>query len=504
MILLNDKSDFPRLSPRPSLLNLVEKVGGRRKSMQPQGAPGSDRDLFTNAKDSPKKGILKFRARSNSESGRGTLNSPDDVLTHHGGIGDVGAFSGLNTPIVINRKSSLSSPIMANHVRNILNSLEDRVNQMNGSCSRMGSGRGSIDANSIAEEVEDICPARRFGRRVHSIDETTERELERDYKSISYASKRRASLQPQKCVDEDDMVLVEIKPLAGPSSLFKPPGLQAPGGPSTCQSIKAVIETKGEIAPVHSQKFSPTTIQIDPPSVNSSYSLSSSASSHSSNNKHSSSEHPRLGVSPTMGISPYGKKSPQDAPVIPHSCGTTSGVWDPRIVASPSSETVVPEREIQPNDYEMTTMPVAAVLKPKTLRTPSDIENQNSLTESLDICESQSNDAGTRNTSIEEIEDDFDNSGNVLSISNTDGSVLSGTCLQSELKQTHAKPDFTQKMEGAKGNGSACAVSTESNGTVGKCSRNMKDGKQYSSAKCSSVETSEIELKSDSVSNLLS
>lgn len=502
VILLNDKSDFPRLSPRPSLLNLVDKVGGRRKSMQQQLAPSTERDLCALAKDSPKKGILKFRARSNSESGRGALSSPLDG-PHLNGILDGSGYSGLSTPIIINRKSSLSSPVMANHVRNILNSLEDRVNQMNGSCSRV-SGRGSIDAESIAEEEEDFCPARRFGRRVHSIDETAG---SREHKMFSSASKRRASLQHQRCVDEDDGDSFLMKTFRAASSYAPPSCSRELRGGSSSNNLTASTDSLNVCPQLHSPRIIPTTIQVDPPSIHSSYSLSSSASSSSNfSNRIASSEPYRLGATTSLGIVSNGKISPQSPDLIFYS--SLAGVLEtkePSRSVTPSSRSATPESQIQTFDApEQTCTPATASLKPKTVRTPSDIENQNNITlsESSDICESQSNDADTRNTSIEEI-DDFDTYDTVVTISNTDDSVISGTSSQADLKQLHTKPDGSLQATNTTKVLSSPSSSKESNGTVGKSPKSPTEARMYSSAKCTSADIPDSSLKSDSVSNLL-
>ncbi|XP_059178890.1 uncharacterized protein LOC131958022 [Physella acuta] len=435
VILLNDKSDFPRLSPRPSLLNLAADKFGRRKSMLPQCLTGMDRDMcltgmdrdmcLTNSKDSQAKGILKPRARSNSESGRGTLSSPEDPPTHSHLMAEEKCYGGLNTPIIINRKSSLSSPIMATHVRNILNSLEDRCNQMNGSCSRIPGGRGSLDAGSLTEEKE--VTTKRWERRVHSIDESPHE---------AYSCSRRASLQPQHCVDEDDGVL-------------PPVGFLSTGSPSARGlSLTSSALEAGENSSLQTPRFFiPTTIQIDPPSNNSNYSLTSSSSSGS--NKSTRYEQKRI---TTSGNTNYGSISSKEAPtstvveinsqnansctppdVALHPVSTEAPKNFPRSSASPprlssAGDAVLPVSGTPTGAGNYPASPSPNHLKPKTLRTPSDIENENNLTqsESSDVCESRSNDDVTRNTSIEEIDDEFDNTESIVSISEKDAAVLSG------------------------------------------------------------------------------
>ena len=520
VILLNDKSDFPRLSPRPSLLNLVEKVGGRRKSMQPQCLASADRDMFLACKDT-RKGIFKTRARSNSESGRGTLSSPEDCATGGGVLGAMGqynhqnslgeggsAYSGLNTPIVIDRKASLNSPMMASHVRHILNSLDAKVNQMNGSGGRLGGGRNSLDADSIAEEGpttdkrrgssledgDDGCSTKSGGsstgggnrrnssawsqRLVDSIEETAEGPTNAATKSdpttvpVGLRNKRRASLQPQRCVDEDDADILNarrtftlpdseyINPYAGNGSSFNndihsgmnkispqkhgcgdSPNKTSPWSPtarrtSSSSQVSVMPQPGGQF-------FPPTTIHVDPPSTTSNYSLSSSTGS--------------AGAGTARGISPIAEQSldgsSQSVAGPYEGCDSANQLTtlckapqvsredednDGRAVRAASDDSAVemeplsprlqgrdsPNNQVQTKESspiesagktfgreleskpanqkssvisaegrDSTPRPVGVSLKPKTLRTPSDIENQNNLTVT---------EPGSRTSSIEE------------------------------------------------------------------------------------------------------
>ncbi|GFO26938.1 voltage-gated hydrogen channel 1 [Plakobranchus ocellatus] len=505
VILLNDKSDFPRLSPRPSLLNLVEKVGGRRKSMQPQSLASADRDMFLACKDSTRKGIFKARARSNSESGRGTLSSPEDGgagggflgaaghYNHQNSVGEAGSvYSGLNTPIVIDRKSSLSSPMMAGHVRHILNSLDAKMNQMNGSGGRLGGGRNSLDADSIAEEggevrtmdrrssaddVEDRDSTNSHSsstngnrrnssgwsqRRVDSIEEDVESatpatrheaEVIHHDRSALYnlRNKRRASLQHQRCVDVDDTdLLAARRTFTLPESEFIYPynhtgshqnnddrTTNNNSGSSACRppSCSTVI-----VPQKNCQYFPPTTIRVDPPSTTSNYSLSSSTGSGAAaarevspipecelemKSLHSSSQSVReYEASPTFsGTSQHLEISAQEpialgrAPLA--SCDDESGDSDDKNDRLISQAPQLPlteqdgwnvscvEKDLENDKAKYTSTsndpftadhskvsdmqtqssldssnppPAGASVKPKTLRTPSDIENQNNLT----------------------------------------------------------------------------------------------------------------------------
>lgn len=171
--------------------------------MQPQCLSSTDRDLFlkTGPKDGGKRGlgILKTRARSNSESGRGTMSSPEDSSVRHQSSLGESRVSGLSTPVVIDRKSSINSPVIANHVKNILSSLEGSVptaqdseqypyDKENGGRVARGVGRRSLDE-------EKIC-----------LDDKHKRPLEINgvASARSATNKRRGSLQPQKHIDEDD------------------------------------------------------------------------------------------------------------------------------------------------------------------------------------------------------------------------------------------------------------------------------------------------------------
>ncbi|GFS15675.1 voltage-gated hydrogen channel 1 [Elysia marginata] len=541
VILLNDKSDFPRLSPRPSLLNLVDKVSARRKSMQPQCLASADRDLFLACKDNSRKGFFKARARSNSESGRGTLSSPDDCgasggilgamgqYNHQNSLGEGGsAYSGLNTPIVIDRKASLSSPMMAGHVKHILHSLDAKINQMNGSGGRLVGPRNSVDADSIAEEgstvdrkrgssledVDDGGSTKSGGssvgggnrrnssgwhqRRVDSIEEAVETSSP-DAKftttkaeqsvALGLRNKRRASLQPQRCVDEDDAdILSARRTFTLPESEFIDPysqnhnslhhngvsnasrvsvqgraGYMDRTGPWSQINLgqekarRPSVETSSSTSQVmvmpqtDSHYFTPTTIHVDPPSTTSNYSLSSSNGSAGANNLR--------GISPIAEQSINGssqsvsglydasetEKSTQEqnstiykAPLA--SCDADDEDYD-LVDNSECSATQEPSRpstklegmSVSDNSLDdkislssetakktlksetdvtcinnkntstgaadqgcaedKTSRPIGASLKPKTLRTPSDIENQNNLTIS---------EHGSRTSSIEE------------------------------------------------------------------------------------------------------
>lgn len=438
MILLNDKSDFPRLSPRPSLLNLVDKTE-RRKSMQP-GIQVNERELFLNTKDASKRGILKSRARSNSESGRGTLSSPEDGPGHQNSFGDGAGYSGLSTPIIINRKSSLNSPMMVNHIRNILNSLEDKVNQMNGSCNRSGGGRGSVDTDSIPEDAEGECAGHEFGRRVDSIEEQTEGPVDYDSSAMSYASKRRASLQPQKCVDEDDddglvgdrTLLVSASHRIPAASNKQTGSVLSAGG-----NANSAADSTGASPTIRHHQFIPTTIQIDPPSIHSNYSLSSSASSNSnSSNQITPIRQPMesdFTAPQTPRIIQIDAHDKQLYPLTTHS---RSGVTQNLNPPSPTTKVATidsydPQADIA-GQKRSEKIPSSAVanFKPKTLRTPSDVENQNNLTfsESTDISDSQSNELGTRDTYVEECEDNFDHTNGVAISDIPDPSISWKNC----------------------------------------------------------------------------
>uniref|UniRef100_A0A2C9M7V7 Voltage-gated hydrogen channel 1 n=1 Tax=Biomphalaria glabrata TaxID=6526 RepID=A0A2C9M7V7_BIOGL len=503
VILLNDKSDFPRLSPRPSLLNLAVDKLGRRKSMLPQCLTGGgDKEIYpNNSKDSLMKGATKQRARSNSESGRGTLSSPDESSANKNLLGEEKYYGGLNTPIIVNRKSSLSSPIMATHVRNILNSLEDKCNQMNGTCNRPGGGRGSIDSESIAEEKEPISS---WGRKVQSIDESSN-------EGISFSCSRRASLQPQQCVDEvdddDDIILPAIG--SGTSGATKK---------SSRNSLsKTIVITAPDSCTQQAHRFSiPTTIQIDPPSnSNSNYSLSSGSSSNNSNSGSNRNSYAEKAAAPcNLNISSSTEtsnlKAPhQDDSLLTQLTSIVSCTSDGPIVldqnptcascaSQPNSKpanTASFERKgsgsSQSSTHSATSTNVNN-LKPKTLRTPSDIENENNLTqtESSDVC--VSNEDCTRNTSIEEIEDEFDNSDSLVSISEKDAAVLSGSSLVSQHNDNNGL-DSSDTLQ------SSSPLSPDS----GKS--NIDDVTRRSGGMASFIVSAvDQDLSSDSTSNLLS
>ncbi|KAH9505066.1 hypothetical protein Btru_061612 [Bulinus truncatus] len=508
VILLNDKSDFPRLSPRPSLLNLAADKLGRRKSMLPQCISGGDKEIHpNNSKDSLTKGIMKQRARSNSESGRGTLSSPDEGSANKNLLGEEKYYGGLNTPIIVNRKSSLSSPIMASHVRNILNSLEDKCNQMNGSCNRAGGGRGSIDSESIAEE-----PVKTWNRRVQSIDESST-------EGITISCSRRASLQPQQCVDEaDDDDGYVILPAAGSVASKK----------SARSSLKkTIVISAPDCSTQQGHRFSiPTTIQIDPPSNNSNYSLSSSSSNsdcggyrNSYNEKQSSPL--KANITPVV-VSPSLKTPLKDDSLLTHFTNPA-----PNIVSTTTDCPAVLDQmpacascASQPGSKSMYTVScdrkescssqgsgqsVSSVnnLKPKTLRTPSDIENENNLTltESSDACESKSNEDCTRNTSIEEIEDDLGESDSLVSISEKDGAVVSGSSLVHHHNVTlHNTSDYCHEgMDSSDTLHSQSPLSSDSDKT------NVDDVTRRSGELTSFIVNAvDQDLNSDSTSNLLS
>lgn len=473
--------------------------------MQPPGVPSSgERDIFLNTKDSPKKWILKSRARSNSESGFGTLSSPDEAPVHQNSFGDGYAFSGLSTPIIINRKNSLNSPIMVNYVRNILNSLEDKINQMNSGCSRLGGGRGSIDADSIAEETEDLSVRKQTGRRVHSIEEKTEGIVENDSSGVSYISKRRASLQPQKCVDEDDLDEVGAGTLTSPpAGLFMPSDFN--------QSTFSVSTGSPDINPsVSGHKFIHTTIQIDPPSVQSNYSSSSSLSSNSKGSIHDSSLQQPLLVDPlTSGTSALEHNTPQaiqqqqvalDPPwETPSCCGTQTLTLE-----NVDSDKAVQRRDLAETHHEeIKPSSVSAAMKPKTLRTPSDIENQNSLiyVESVDICESENCGVSDRTMSVMEQEDHFGNAYNTVSITSLDEALTSETNGLLDLDQTLVNPDVSFYTDDPQ----AFSLVTVCNGNIGpgvESSRNSLNSKEsvvYPSPSGSSVDPPEYILNGNSV-----
>ena len=308
-----------------------------------------------------RKEIFKTRARSNSESGRGTLSSPEEcsgisgAIEHYQHQNSLGsAYSGLNTPIVIDRKASLNSPMIAGHVRHILNSLDVKMNQMNGSAGRLGGGRNSLDTDSIAEESstvdrkretsaddeDDGCSTKSGGssaeggnrrndcgwhqRRVHSIGEAVESTLpEPKYAATNpeqsgvpgLLKKRRASLQPQRCIDEDNANIVTTKrTFTLPESEYINPqanqhvsnvktedmilniskiSLQGRGpgdsltmtGPCTpsgfSQEIVRHTRREADVIVTHQiggHYFPPTTIQVEPPN-SSNYNLPSSTGS---------------------------------------------------------------------------------------------------------------------------------------------------------------------------------------------------------------------------------
>ena len=189
MLVLNDG-----MTPRPSLLSLVEKQG-RRRSMVPQFFSGLTRDMFGKDKEDPKKSFFGLRTRSNSESGRGTsASSPDEGQSLHTGLGDRES-SGLSTPVIVGRKQSLNSPFYANQVKNILNLLEEKGStyKVNGECSSssLKKGDGGLDPLSMR-------------KRRNSFDDRIMLEDAAEALKVRSQGKRRGSLQAQRRFDEGD------------------------------------------------------------------------------------------------------------------------------------------------------------------------------------------------------------------------------------------------------------------------------------------------------------
>ncbi|XP_035828690.1 glycine, alanine and asparagine-rich protein-like [Aplysia californica] len=477
VILLNDKSDFPRLSPRPSLLNLVDR-GGRRKSMQPQCLSSIDRELYLkeSAKDTSKKGLFKTRARSNSESGRGTLSSPDEGPGLLGGMGD-GGVSGLSTPVVIDRKSSLNSPMIANHVRNILNSLEEKggagmmggggggsTSHVNGGYpTRFGRGRGSMDSDpgsSLAEVTIDYNRRRSYDDRMVASTSSIN--------GSKVNGKRRGSLQPQKRVDEGDEDVgfspenVLLIPTIAEASTRSEEKISEASRPSslvrdkTPESAATSLLPASPAAPAQRPPvlIAPTMIQIQPPSTTvtpstspspsgSNYVTSKMASFEPFNvsSEDTGSSTPTAASSPTLNGSNVQERSGRGGGE--RSVGDSSGGNGGGHGGGDGGggHGVSESGEKRDGNNAAGGSPT---FRPKTLRTPSDIENENNLTQSeetSDGCASRSVDdeCVTRNTSVDDVDDELlgdamtDN--DVVTITSEDQVVVSG--------DTTSRPLFT-------------------------------------------------------------
>lgn len=302
--------------------------------MQPQCLSSMDRELFlkTGPKEGGKKGLglLKMRARSNSESGRGTLSSPEDsTVRHQSSLGE-SRMSGLNTPVLINRKSSLNSPIIANHVKNILSSLEGSVPQENG---HYKGGRRSLDEGRVSLEEK--------------------RESERD-SLISDAkaalSKRRGSLQPQRHIDEDD---------GGESSnLFSAPYFTTASVHREAQSPPFVSP---KISALPEYDYTTCTLEDNAPVADTATGLDVTTTANPTLALKTCMPSPE----PESSVNTSSDHTGQDTPsfVLSHSEGETSAPSIPAQIVN------------QGHRADGTN------LKPKTFRTPSDIENENNLTQ---------------------------------------------------------------------------------------------------------------------------